>query len=124
MSALIRSDQRLWRQSLVAVWLLTAVVSLLEWRGQSLRLLQEAGVQNAAAAQALTLLGAVVDAGIGLALWWRPNRASYAAALLCVLGYTVLATVLTPAQWLHPYGPLLKNLPIAAMLWTLLRSEA
>jgi hypothetical protein len=121
-NALNRNNQRLWRQSLVAVWLLTAVVSLLEWQGQSLRLLREAGVQSAAAAQALTLLGAVVDAGIGLALWWRPTRASYAAALLCVMGFTVLATVLTPAQWLHPYGPLLKNLPIAAMLWTLLRS--
>jgi hypothetical protein len=122
MNTLAPTDRQLWRVSLVAVWLGTAAVSLLEWQGQSLRLLQEAGVQSAALAQALTLLGAVVDAGIGLALWWRPSRASYAAALLCVLAFTVLATVLTPAQWLHPYGPLLKNLPIVAMLWTLLRS--
>lgn len=112
-------DQTLWRLSLVAVWLATAVVSLLAWQGQSLQLLQQAGVHDPALAHALTGLGAALDLAIGLALWLRPGRRSYGAALLCLLGYTVLASLLTPEQWLHPYGPLLKNLPMAAMLWTL-----
>jgi hypothetical protein len=29
--------------------------------------------------------------------------------------------LLQPALWLHPLGPLLKNLPIAALLWHLYR---
>lgn len=123
MNAWATPDLRLWRLSLVAVWLATAAVSLLEWQGQSLALLREAGVHDQALAHALIAVGAVVDAAIGMALWFRPGRASHGAALLCVLGYTVLASVLTPGQWLHPFGPLLKNLPIAAMLWTLLRKS-
>lgn len=34
---------------------------------------------------------------------------------------TLTATVLLPQLWLDPLGSLLKNLPIAAMLLTLLR---
>ncbi len=34
---------------------------------------------------------------------------------------TLAATVLQPGLWLHPLGPLLKNLPIAALLWHLYR---
>ena len=36
---------------------------------------------------------------------------------------TAAATLLQPALWLHPLGPLLKNLPIAALLVHLLRQE-
>jgi hypothetical protein len=32
---------------------------------------------------------------------------------------TAVATFLQPALWLQPLGPLLKNLPIAALLWHL-----
>ena len=52
----------------------------------------------------------------GLALWLLPGRKSYLTALLLMAAMTVLATVLQPTLWLHPLGPLLKNLPIAAML--------
>lgn len=46
----------------------------------------------------------------------------YLAQLLLVLGYTVIITLWLPAQWLHPFGPVLKNLPLLAMilaLWAL-----
>jgi hypothetical protein len=36
---------------------------------------------------------------------------------------TVIGTALQPTLWLHPLGPLLKNLPIAAMLWFLLQTD-
>jgi hypothetical protein len=32
--------------------------------------------------------------------------------------------VLNPGLWLHPLGPLLKNIPIAAVLWVLARKQA
>ncbi len=33
-----------------------------------------------------------------------------------IAGYTVLVTVFLPEYWLHPYGPIGKNLPIMAAI--------
>lgn len=64
-------------------------------------------------------MSAVLDALSGLALWLWPGRWAYTAALTAMLGMTMLATLLLPGLWLHPLGPLLKNLLIAAVLWLL-----
>ncbi|QRF57647.1 DoxX-like family protein [Variovorax paradoxus] len=115
-------DDRLLRLSLVAVWLVTAVVSIVELDGQSRRVLAEAGIASPPwLVQLLIVGGAAADLVVGLALWWRPGRASYLAALGLLLLMTAVATGLQPALWLHPLGPLLKNLPIAALLWHLYR---
>lgn len=116
------SDDRLLRFSLVAVWLVTAVVSLVELDGQSRQVLAQAGITSPPwLVQWLIVGGAAADLAIGLALWWRPGRASYAVAFAVMLAMTVVATALQPSLWLHPLGPLLKNLPIAALLWHLYR---
>ena len=112
-------DRRLLRYSLVAVWLGTAIVSLAEWRGQSRDLLQASGFIQPAWHNGLIGAGVAVDLLLGFALWSRPTRATYIAALCVMALMTALATVLQPNLWLHPLGPLLKNLPIAAVLWVL-----
>ncbi len=115
-------DDRLLRLSLVAVWLVTAVVSIVELDGQSRRVLAEAGIASPPwLVQLLIVGGAAADLLVGLALWWRPGRASYLAALGLLLMMTAVATGLQPTLWLHPLGPLLKNLPIAVLLWHLYR---
>ena len=73
---------------------------------------------------AIILAGAAADAVLGLWLALRPGRKAYGAALLMMLAMTLLATAIQPAWWLHPFGPLTKNLPIAAILWVLLQDEA
>ena len=77
---------------------------------------------------AIILAGAAADAVLGLWLALRPGRKAYGAALLLMLMLmlimTVLATAIQPAWWLHPFGPLTKNLPIAAILWVLRQDEA
>jgi hypothetical protein len=118
------SDRQLLRISLVVVWLATGIVSLLELGGQSQALMFEAGVHDPEWARAAVLCGVVVDVLLGLALWLRPVRVTYLCALAAVLGMTFIATVMAPAWWLHPLGPLLKNIPIAAILWMLARKPA
>ena len=120
---------RLLRASLVVVWLATAVVSVWELHGQSRELL--AGLPTAWTEgntswlpTAIILAGAAADAVLGLWLALRPGRKAYGAALLVMLAMTLLATAIHPAWWLHPFGPLTKNLPIAAILWVLLQDEA
>ena len=119
-----RASARLLRASLVIVWLATAVVSVWELHGQSRELL--AGLPTAWTEgntswlpTAILLAGAAADAVLGLWLALRPGRKAYGAALLMML-----ATAIQPAWWLHPFGPLTKNLPIAAILWVLLQDEA
>nr|WP_060985708.1 DoxX-like family protein [uncultured Acidovorax sp.] len=124
-----RASAQLLRASLVVVWLATAVVSVWELHGQSRELL--AGLPTAWAGghalwlpTAIILAGAAADAVLGLWLALRPGRKAYGAALLMMLAMTLLATAIQPAWWLHPLGPLTKNLPIAAILWVLLQDEA
>lgn len=123
------ASARLLRASLVVVWLATAVVSVWELHGQSRELL--AGLPTAWTEgntswlpTAIILAGAAADAVLGLWLALRPGRKAYGAALLMMLAMTLLATAIQPAWWLHPFGPLTKNLPIAAILWVLLQDEA
>ena len=124
-----RASAQLLRGSLVVVWLATAVVSVWELHGQSRELL--AGLPTAWTEgntswlpTAIILAGAAADAVLGLWLALRPGRKAYGAALLMMLAMTLLATAIQPAWWLHPFGPLTKNLPIAAILWVLLQDEA
>ncbi len=114
-------DARLLRASLIAVWLITIAASLLECNGQSLALLRQGGVHSLPLAHALIAAGVALDAALALALIWRPGRAAYALAAASVIGLTLTATALLPALWLHPIGPLSKNLPILAILAVLWR---
>lgn len=113
--------KRYLRLSLVFVWLWTAVVSVWELKGQSRALLVASGVADDGLANALVLTGAVLDAILGLWLLLRPKRPAYLLALATMVVMTLVATVLSPSLWLHPLGPLSKNIPIAVVLWMLAR---
>jgi len=115
------AELRWLRYSLVFVWLATALVSVQELQGQSRTLLVASGVTDVRLANALVWAGAAVDAFLGLLLLVLPMRRVYGLALLVMLGMTVVATLLQPALWLHPLGPLTKNVPIAVVLCILMR---
>jgi hypothetical protein len=121
----LRIDQRdesLLRFSLALVWLATAAISLWEIHGQSAELLFAARVIDPAWQSGIVWLGAGIDAALGLAMLMCPGRRTYLVALCAMLLMTVAATILIPRLWLHPLGPLTKNVPIAAALWILSRN--
>jgi hypothetical protein len=111
------------RLSIVFVWLATAIASVWELQGQSAQLLQAAGVQDVFLARWLILAGAGVDAVLGLAMLLRPGRWTYLAALAVMALMTLVASILDPSLWLHPLGPLTKNIPIAALLFVLAKAK-
>lgn len=115
-------DKKILRLSVVVVWLTTAGVSLWELNGQSMELLVNAGLADRGVAKALIVTGACVDFMLGVAMALRPSRRVYLLALVIMLAMTAVASVLDPSLWLHPLGPLTKNLPIAAALWILSRT--
>ncbi|MBL0420006.1 SDR family oxidoreductase [Ramlibacter sp. AW1] len=113
------------RVALALLWLWTAVVSLGLYPVQdSYALLAQVGITGAAAPVAL-YGAALLDGVLGLLTLACParwRRALWALQLLVIAGYTALITLFLPEYWLHPYGPISKNLPILAaigLLWGL-----
>jgi len=124
MKTISPADRDLLRYSLVLVWLSTAAVSLWELDDQSAQLLSLAGLRDRALSHGVVWGGALLDAalGVGLCLW--PVRPVFLLALVALIAMTSIATLLLPSLWLHPLGPLTKNLPIAAALWVLARKPS
>ncbi|CAG9168461.1 SDR family oxidoreductase [Cupriavidus respiraculi] len=108
------------RAAVGLVWIVTGVVSLGLYPVQeSYALLARAGVPAALAP--LALYGAAgLDLLFGVLCFtpWR-SRLLWAAQAALILGYTVIISVRLPEFWLHPYGPLTKNLPMLAAIWLL-----
>ena len=112
------------RLAVALVWLWTAAVSAgLYLVSQSLELLETAG---AAPGFARVLLpGAVIfDLMLGLATLAAPARwrvrIVWPLQLALMAFYTAILSWQLPQFWLHPFGPLSKNLPMAvaiALLW-------
>lgn len=108
------------RLSIAAVWILTGIVSLgLYPVDDSLALLARTGLTGAVAYVAL-YGAALLDLAFGVGLLLPVNRRPlYIAQAVLILGYTAIISIALPEFWLHPYGPVLKNLPILAALWLL-----
>ena len=109
------------RASLALVWIGTGIVSLgLYPLDASFELLARAGVP--AALRPAALYGAaLLDLAFGVLtmLPWRGRRWLWPSQAALIIGYTAIISLRLPEFWLHPYGPLLKNLPMLALLWLL-----
>ena len=112
------------RVSIAAVWIVTGIVSLGVYPvAESYVLLARAGVGAALAPWAL-YGAALLDLGLGIAtLVLKRRRWLWLAQIALILGYTAIISVRLPEFWLHPYGPVLKNLPMLAALWLLFELE-
>lgn len=103
------------RLTLAALWLASAALGLLTPARQFLPLIH----LPETAAVLLAKIGAVADAAIALALLRNDRpKATALAQLAMVGGYTIGLTILAPALWLDPFGSLLKNLPVLALILT------
>jgi uncharacterized protein YbjT (DUF2867 family) len=114
------------RIAVALVWLVTAVLSLGAYPvAGSLALLARVGLHGPAAYAAL-YAGALLDLVLGVAtlvLRGRVLRLGYLAQVALILAYTAIITVALPEFWLHPFGPILKNLPMLALIGALYATE-
>lgn len=104
------------RIALALVWITAGVVSLGVYPvADSLAMLAQVGVP---ASLGLPMLygAAGLDLALGVATLAWPRRWLWRVQAALVLGYTAIITVFLPEQWLHPFGPVVKNLPILAVL--------
>lgn len=126
---MLRSDA-IWRWMrplfqlvLAVVWIVTGLLSLGIYPVEdSYALLAQVGLSGALASVAL-YGAALLDIALGIATLAWPGRGLWRMQLLLMGGYTVIISFYLPEFWLHPFGPILKNLPILALLIALDATE-
>jgi uncharacterized protein YbjT (DUF2867 family) len=114
---------RLLKGALAIVWGGAAFVSAFVYpRDASLALLSRVGLHGIAADVAL--FGAcALDLGFCVATLAKPGRRLWIAQIALVLAYTAIVSAAMPEFLAEPFGPILKNVPILAILILLLGEE-
>lgn len=104
------------RLTLALLWAVSGLLGLLLPADRFLPFLSATGLPDAALI-VLARAGGAFDLALAAALLrdWRP-RLTGLAQLALVGAYTVGLTLLAPSLWLAPFGELLKNLPILALI--------
>jgi uncharacterized protein YbjT (DUF2867 family) len=111
------------RLSLALMWIVTAIVSLAAFPlAESYALLARVGIGGALAPIVLGS-ASMLDFALGVATLVARSRALWWSQIAVVVGYTALITWRLPEYWAHPYGPVLKNIPILMLLVLLLQLE-
>jgi hypothetical protein len=112
------------RASIALMWIWAAVVSV--WfhpLAESYGMLSASGVPAALVPMAL-YGAAALDLVLGvLTLTLRRRKWLWLAQIALVLVYTVVIAVRLPEYLTHPFGPIVKNLPILIVLWMLAELE-
>ncbi|MBI3728349.1 MAG: SDR family oxidoreductase [Burkholderiales bacterium] len=106
----------LFRYVLALVWFVTAAVSFgLYPVSGSLALLQPLGLSGAPA-MFMLMAASTLDLCLGLATLLWPRRILWLMQIALIVGYSCVIAIYSPEYYLHPFGPVLKNLPILALL--------
>lgn len=101
---------------LAAFFVATGLISLGPGWEAGRWLMLKAGASSSVASN-VVMAGAAVDIVIGLAIAIRPTvRWALIAALTLAVAYLVAATVLAPALWAEPLGPLTKVFPVMVLI--------
>lgn len=113
------------RWSIAVVWIVTGILSLGVYPvAQSHALLGGVGVP-AGLAPPMLYGAALLDLalGAGTLLLKRRRRLLWASQIAVIVGYTAIISLRLPGFWLHPFGPILKNLPLLAAIVLLMTLE-
>jgi uncharacterized protein YbjT (DUF2867 family) len=104
------------RASVAALWLVTALISaLLPHESGVLHLLARCGFDGDLGV-AVLVASCSLNTLLGVSILHRPGPWTYAVQIGAVLGYTLTAAINMPELTIDHCGPLLKNLPLLAML--------
>jgi hypothetical protein len=111
------------RLSIAFIWLATGLISALVSSELGFELLREVGVTGPLADVALYGTSAF-EALIGLATaaGWKVRLMGMIQIVL-ILGFTAILTARLPEFWLHPFGPLTKNVPLLAATLVMMALE-
>ncbi|CAB3968203.1 NAD-dependent dehydratase [Burkholderia aenigmatica] len=127
-AALRRDALAMWRRpllrgALAIVWIWTAIASaFIHPLHASLALLAPAHLTGLPALIALYAASAL-DFGFGIATVVAPSRRLWVAQAALIVAYSAVIAVTMPRLLAEPFGPVLKNVPILAILLILFSEE-
>lgn len=102
--------------SLAFLWIFTGLTSLFFSPELGYELLANVNIMGARA-KLLIYSGAFID--IALGIWilssWKVKLCC-SLQFLTIITYSILLTLIDASYWLHPFGPLTKNIPILVLI--------
>ncbi len=112
------------RLSLSFLWIFTGITSVFFSFEYSYELLESGGVTGVLASFCI-YSGSLLDVVIGIWLvTGKYLKRCYQLQLLVVVLYSLILTIIEPNFWMHPFGPLTKNIPILVMIYYLYVNES
>lgn len=112
------------RLSIAFVWIYTGFISIFVYPIESsYKLLAQLGIGESAVP--ITLYGAaILDFLLGIAtlLGYRLKIIGIAQIIL-IISYTILITLFLPEYWIHPFGPISKNIPLVISILIMISIE-
>ena len=112
------------RACLSFLWLFTAATSYWWGRDIGYEILAQYRIVGDLADVCINM-GSGLDAAIGF--WLLTGRQltwCYKFQIFLILSYSILISFIAPQFWLHPFGPITKNIPIVALIFILMKSDA
>lgn len=106
------------------VWIWSGIVSaFLHPQVDALKLLHDVGISSPFDVP-LLYISSFLDIAIGVVtLVGYKLKEVLIFQMLVIFVYTVILTLLAPYHWLHPFGPVLKNLPLIVTIYILVLLE-
>lgn len=102
--------------SLAFLWMFTGLTSLFFSPKLGFNLLENVNITGI---NAILLVYSGVLLDITLGIWvlssWK-IKICYTIQFFTIITYTILLSIIDPSFWLHPFGPLTKNLPILVLI--------
>jgi hypothetical protein len=107
------------RISLSFLWIFTGITSVFFAKDIGYEVLEQGGITGPLANFCI-LIGSSLDVLIGfwILLKWK-MKFCYMLQLIVIVSYTLMLTTIEPSYWLHPFGPLTKNIPLLVMIYFL-----
>ncbi len=118
-----RSLQKTAVYALAFLWIFTGLTSIFFSPEIGYQILASASI-NGLLADVFVYAGGGLDIALGLWLLSSVKRAECCAAQIALIVlYTVLLTFIEPNFWLHPFGPITKNIPIIVLIFIVLNKS-
>ncbi len=109
--------------SLAFLWVFTGLTSLFFSPNLGFNLLESVNIMGSNATL-LVYSGAFLNItlGVWLLLSWK-TKLCCTIQFFTIITYTTLLSIIDASFWLHPFGPLTKNLPILVLTLMVLTNE-
>lgn len=109
------------RYAIATVWLVTGYIVLWIYPLEdSVALMNRVGISGDWTRIAV-YAGAVLDLLMGFCTLFFPRKKLWAFQFMITLAYSLCIAIFLPEFLVHPFGPILKNVPFLTMIWLLYR---